>query len=104
MIGTRMRQRARAQMCLIQSLGETRRSPSSVHICRIVPKPTVAIVNKPTHLLLTTAPRDRPVRVSQVHHLSVKGSCLSSLQNPVQKKTVSAVKKTNGESRRMCRD
>src|SRR6266403_3243696 len=98
MIGTRMRQRARAQKCLIQSLGEMRKSPSSVHNCRIVPRPTVVIVNRPTHLLLTTAPRDRPVRVSQAHHLSVNGSCLSSLQNPIQRKTVSAVKKTSGES------
>lgn len=99
-----MRQRARARKCLIQSLGETRRSPRSVHSCRIVPRPTVAIVNKPTHLLLTTAPRERPVRVSQPHHGSENGSCLSSLQKPVQRKTVSAVKKTSGESRRMCRD
>ena len=99
-----MRQRARAKKCLIQSLGGTRKSPKSVHSCRIVPRPTVAIVNKPTHLLLTTAPRERPVRVSQPHQRSENGSCLSSLQNPVQRKMVSAVKKTSGESRRMCRD
>jgi len=56
------------------------------------------------HLQLTTAPRDRPVRVSQLHQRFVKGACLSSLQNPVQRKIVSAVKNTSGESRRICLD
>lgn len=70
----------------------------------MVLNPTVAIVNSPTHLQLTTAPRERPERTSQVHHISVNGSCLSSLQKPIQRKVVSDVKKIKGESRRMYLD
>lgn len=66
--------------------------------------PTVAMVKSPTHLQLETAPSERPVRHSHDHHDAVKGSYLSSLQNPHQRKTVSAVKKIKGESRRICRD
>lgn len=100
----RMRHTARVQKCLIKSFGGTRTSPRSVHSCFRVPRPTVAIVNNPTHLLLTTAPSESPVSVSQTHQRSVNGSCLSSLQKPVHVNTVRAVKKIRGESRRMCRD
>lgn len=62
------------------------------------------MVNRPTHLQLTTAPNDSPERVSHVHHEFVNGSCLSSLQKPHQKKVANAVKKMRGESRRISRD
>ena len=39
-----------------------------------VPSPTVAMVKRPTHLQLTTAPRERPVIMSHIHQASVKGS------------------------------
>src|SRR5438105_1414711 len=70
----------------------------------IVLTPTVATVNRPTHLQLSTAPREKPDSIRKSHHDSVKGSCLSSLQKPTQKNIVSAVKKTRGASRRMCLD
>lgn len=85
-----MRQRARAKKCLCQkgihehveeeckaqairdfrelatylahSIGETFPFPSRSHSCFKVLTPTVAIVNNPTHLQLTTAPRLRPVK------------------------------------------
>lgn len=81
-----------------------RRSPRRFHNRHKVLTPTVAIVKSPTHLQLTTAPSERPDNASQVHQLVVNGSCLSSLQKPIQRKTVRAVKKMRGESRRTCRD
>src|SRR5947209_544291 len=79
-------------------------SPSKSQSRKMVQAPTVAMVKRPTHLHETTAPRERPVNTSQVHHSSENGRCLSSLQKPTKKKTVKAVKNTRGESNRICRD
>ncbi len=103
-MGTAIKHSALARKCLINSLGDTLKSPSNVHSWNMVLTPTVAMVKSPTHLQLTTAPRDKPESVNHVHHDSVNGSCLSSLQNPVHKNVVRAVKKMRGESSRMCRD
>ena len=70
----------------------------------MVHAPTVAMVKRPTHLQDTTAPRDKPVKTSHVHHCSVNGSFLSSFENPTKKKVVRAVKNTRGESSRIWRD
>lgn len=99
-----MRQMARAMKCRMNRRGVTRRSPSRFHSCQRVLTPTVAIVKRPTHLQLTTAPRERPESASHVHQLVVNGSCLSSLQKPTQRNIDRAVKKMSGESSRMCRD
>lgn len=99
-----MRHKARAMKCRNHRRGETRRSPRRFHRRYTVLRPTVATVNRPTHLQLRTAPSERPERISHIHQERVKGWCLSSLQNPHQRNMVSAVKKTSGESRRMCLD
>ena len=99
-----MRHKALAKKCRNQSRGGTRKSPRRFHRRYTVLKPTVAIVNRPTHLQLATAPSERPESVSHNHQERVKAWCLSSLQKPHQRNVVSAVKKTSGESRRMCRD
>lgn len=100
-----MRHRALAIKCRMKSFGGTLRSPSKTQSCLMVENPTVAMVNSPTHLQLTTAPRARPVRVSQVHQASLNGSPLSfSAENPIQKYVERAVKNMRGESRRMSRD
>src|ERR1700722_10105192 len=100
----RIKQIALAIKCFMKVLGDSRKSPRRSHSWCTVERPTVAIVNNPTHLQLTTAPRERPESVSHAHHESVKGSCLSSLQKPIQRKIVRAVKNIKGESRRMCLD
>jgi hypothetical protein len=74
----------------------------------------VAIVKRPTHLQLTTAPRLSPVKTRYVHHPGENAPDLpagdpvvgaaSSFANRTQKYAVSAVKKINGESRRIKRD
>ncbi len=106
---------------LIHSVGLTLASPKSVHSCLIVENPTVAIVNKPTHLQETTAPSARPVSVRYVHHTRENGPVAitsdarvpcacgafvtglrSSLQNMTQKRVLRPVKKRSGLSRRMC--
>lgn len=99
-----MRHNALAKKCLAHVRGMTRKSPRSNQSCSTVHTPTVATVNKPTHLQDRTAPSERPVKTSHVHQRSVKGSCLSSFENPTNRNIVSAVKNTNGESRRICRD
>src|ERR1700759_2724797 len=98
MIGTTMRHKARAKKWRIQSLGGTRRSPRRFHNWLIVLKPTVAMVNKPTHLQLTTAPREKPVSISHVHQLSLNGRRLSSLQKLTHTNVVREVKNNSGES------
>lgn len=50
-------------------------SPQISHKFLIVDTPTVAIVNRPTHLQLTVKPRPRPVRASQKYHQNWKGLC-----------------------------
>ena len=47
-------------------------SPRRTHNWTIVKLPTQAMVNKPTHLTLTVAPRPRPVAASQNHQLGSK--------------------------------
>lgn len=100
----RIKQRARAMKCLIHTVALTFKSPRSIHSCLMVEKPTVAMVNNPTHLQLTTAPSAKPVRTSHVHQISVNGLRLSSLQKDTQKKMLRPVKNRSGESRRMRRD
>ena len=70
----------------------------------MVENPIVAMVNNPTHLQLTTAPRAKPVRTSHIHQMSVNGLRLSSLQKDTQKKVLRPVKNRSGESRRIRRD
>lgn len=65
------------------------------------------MVNKPTHFTLNVAPKHRPVAASQNHHSPVKaccGPCSCLLVKQVNDNAVNAVKKTNGESRRIKRD
>lgn len=99
-----MRHRALARKCFIHTLAGTFKSPSRSQSCFIVARPMVAMVKRPTHLQLATAPRDKPVKESHSHQSSVKGSWWFSLEKQTQQKTVSAVKKIKGESRRISRD
>src|SRR5688572_20856189 len=99
-----MRHRARAKKWRKKRRGETLRSPRRFQSWTRVLTPTVAIVKRPTHLQLTTAPSESPESVNHVHHDGPNGFCLSSLQKPVHRKVVRAVKKRSGESRRICRD
>jgi hypothetical protein len=70
----------------------------------MVERPRVAIVKRPTHLHEATAPSERPLAPSHFHHERVNGRCWSMLLKRHQQRTVSAVKKTRGESSRMSRD
>ena len=82
-------------------------SPSSTHNCTSVRLPTQAIVNRPTHLTLTVAPRLTPVAPSQIHQDGVKaldGPCSCWFMNETQESAVQAVNRTRGESRRIRRD
>ena len=81
-----------------------RRSPSRSHSCLTVANPIVAIVNNPTHLHDTTAPRLIPHSVNHAHHRAVNARAASSFEKPTQRNAVNAVKKISGESRRISRD
>ena len=96
---------------------DTFRSPSRIHSCLRVDTPIVAMVNNPTHLQLTTAPKLSPVSARYVHQCRLKGplsglpaECdltrgrLSSLQNMHQKRVERPVKKRSGLSRGICLD
>ena len=103
-MGTTIKHIALAMKCFMNILGVTLRSPKSTHSCQSVENPTVAIVNNPTHLQLTTAPMLKPLRNSHNHQPSVKGLNRFSLQKPTQKNVVKAVKNKRGESKRISLD
>ena len=53
---------------MIKPTTDKLRSPSASHKSSMVCKPTRAIANRPTHLTLTTIPRDTPDAASQKNH------------------------------------
>src|SRR5579859_7661133 len=80
-----IRQSTRATKCLIhifysqrvrysRNTGVTLRSPRRFHNCKHVRLPTHAIVNSPTHFILTVAPSPSPVRTSHNHQSGEKTS------------------------------
>jgi hypothetical protein len=56
-----------------QLTGVTRLSQSIDHSSHSTCNPTVAIVNRPTHFMLATAPRDIPVPICHIHHHKLNG-------------------------------
>lgn len=101
--------------------GVTLRSPRRFHNCRAVRLPTHAIVNKPTHFMLTVAPSPNPVRASHIHQSGENTPSFFPGVAPaagepgnaalwyfvskfVHAHAVNAVPISRGESRRMRRD
>lgn len=105
-----------------QLTGGTFLSQSINHNSSMTCMPIVAMVNRPTHFILATAPREAPVPICQIHHqkpygllLNIKSVNLSEsyidLQTLyylrfwfwkfIQHKAVEAVKKRRGASRRI---
>lgn len=81
-------------------------SPRSTHNWRTVKLPTQAIVNRPTHLTLTVAPRPKPVIASQNHHPgenALDGPRSCTFVKHVNANPVKAVMIMRGESRRINR-
>lgn len=81
-------------------------SPRRTQSWTRVKEPTQAMVNRPTHLMLTVMPRPRPVIASQNHQAAWKAfsgpsSCWFVKQEKAR--AVKAVAATRGESRRIRR-
>lgn len=81
-------------------------SPRRTQSWTRVKLPTQAMVNSPTHLMLTVMPRPRPVMASQNHQLSWKafaGPCSCWFVNDEKDMAVKPVAIISGESRRIRR-
>src|SRR5271156_4811021 len=98
-----IRPKTRTAKCDASSTFGIFRLPNLFHKSSAVYRPTIAVQNNPTHLILHTQPMLIPVRKSQKNHSGEKLS-FCSLWNLAQQKTVVKVKQRSIESSRMNRD